>query len=118
GSLLIQLYGDATAVQVDVHRLTPPTECEFACTVSGFVNDAQPTANAGHVDDDAVPALEHPWQNRQRQPHRGEEVDPHARLDVGRIQRLDQTTLRRRGVVDQYVDATQVVPGAQPEPVD
>jgi hypothetical protein len=113
-----QLYRDTGAVQVDGHRLAPSAQREFACTVRGFVNNAQPPTDAGHVDDHPASTLEHAGQQRQRQPHRGEEVDPHHRLDLGRVQRLDGAAFRHRGVVHQDVDAAEVVPGSQPEPAD
>ena len=104
---LDQLHRDAGAVQVDGHRLAPAAQRELACAVGGFVDDPEPAADARHVDDHARPARQHPRQQGQRQPHRGEEVDPHDVLDLVRIQLGDRPPLRDRGVVDQHVDAAE-----------
>ena len=39
-------------------------------------------------------------------------------LDLGRIQRIDGPALRHGGVVDQHVDAAQVIPCPQPQLAD
>lgn len=80
------------------------------------MNDAEATADAGHVDDGARSARQHPRQQSQGHPHRGKEVDPHDLLHLGRPQRAHFPTFRDRGVVDQHVDAAHRLPGLQSQP--
>lgn len=110
---LDQLHRDRCAVQVHGHRLAPATQREFACTVGAFVDYPEPAADTGHVDDRARSPLAHPRQQGQRQPHRGEEVDPHDLFDLVGIQRGDRAPLRDGRVVDQHVDAPERVPGGR-----
>ena len=59
---------------------------------------------------DPLAALEHARQHGQRQTHRCEEVHPHDRFDLGRVQRGDGPALRHCGVVDQHIDAAERIP--------
>src|SRR4029078_6767796 len=51
GPWLDQLDRYPCAVQIDGHRFAPPPQREFACTLCGFVNDPQPAADTGYIDD-------------------------------------------------------------------
>ena len=113
-----QVHLEGGVPELDRQRFRPCRERGLGGRVGSLTRGAQPGRHRRHVENLAAAPSEHPGEERGGQADGRHEVDRQHLVDLGVGCLLDPAALGDAGVVDQQVDAAELVVGPPGEVAD